>query len=396
MSQAASSDHDGSRSESVRERATRAASVSVQERAKDRRHQYQYENRVEHVIVGHRRSSAKGSMKFMRLICGAGFVLLAVVMLLVGVWCSIAICYQCGAGEPLRGLLTGTAAIFTLIAVVCLATRRRWFIAGIYSAAVGAFLVWWATILPTNDRNWAPDVARSTTATIDGDRVVVNNVRNFTWRSDVDFDQRWEQRTYSLSHVTDVDLIMSYWMGEAIAHTIVSFGFDNGQRLAFSIETRKESDESYSSIAGFFKQYELAIVAADERDVVRVRSNIRGEDVRIYRLKMTPENAQRLLREYLDEANDLARTPRFYNTLTSNCTTLVFDMVRVIHPGLPLDARVIFAGYLPNYAYAVGATDTSMPFEKLRERSRIYDKALRADDDSDFSARIREGIPVPH
>lgn len=335
-------------------------------------------------------------MGFMRLLRRAGFVLLALVMLLVGTWCSVAIWYQCGAGEPLRGFLTGTAATLTLIAVVFLATRRRWIIAAIYSAAVGAFLVWWASISPANDRNWAPEVARSLTATIAGDRVVVNNVRDFTWRSDIDFDQRWEQRTYYLSHLIDADLIMSYWMGEAIAHTIISFGFDNGERLAFSIETRKESDESYSSIAGFFKQYELAIVAADERDVVRVRSNVRSEDVRIYRLRMTPESARRLLREYLEEANDLARTPRFYNTLTSNCTTLVFDMARVIHPGLPLDARVVLAGYLPNYAYAVGATDTSMPFEKLRELARIHDKAAQADADPNFSARIREGIPVPH
>jgi Domain of unknown function (DUF4105) len=335
-------------------------------------------------------------MGFMRLLRGAGFVLLALVILLVATWCSIAIWYQCGAGELLCDFLTGAAATLTLLAVAFLATRRRWIIAGIYSATVGAFLVWWATITPTNDRHWAPDVARAVTATIDGDRVVVDNVRNFTWRSDVDFDQHWEQRTYSLSHLTNVDLIMSYWMGEAIAHTIVSFGFDNGERLAFSIETRKEGDESYSSIAGFFKQYELAIVAADERDVVRVRSNVRGEDVRIYRLRMTPENARRLLCEYLEEANDLARTPRFYNTLTSNCTTLVFDMVRVIRPGLPLDARVILAGYLPNYAYAVGATDASMPFEKLRELSRIHGKAARADADPDFSAKIREGVPVPH
>jgi Domain of unknown function (DUF4105) len=247
----------------------------------------------------------------MHLARGAGFVLIAAAMLLIGAWCSVATWYACGAGEPVRGLLAGAAGVVTISAVACLATRRRWPAFAVYSGAVVVFLAWWATISPASNRNWAPDVARKLTATIDGNRLVLSNVRNFAWRSETDFDPIWEERTIDLSRVGDVDLIMSYWMGEAIAHTIISFGFDDGSRLAFSIETRKESNESYSSIAGFFKQYELAIVAADERDVVRVRSNIRGEDVRIYRLRMAPANAQLLLREYLDEANDLARTPRF-------------------------------------------------------------------------------------
>jgi hypothetical protein len=111
---------------------------------------------------------------------------------------------------------------------------------------------------------------------------------------------------------------------------------------------------------------------------------------------MTPENAQVLLREYVAEVNDLARTPRFYNTLTANCTNLVFGMVRVIHPGVPMDVRVLFSGYLPNYAYELGATDTSMSFERLRELSKIHYRAALADADPNFSARIRDGIPVPH
>ena len=118
---------------------------------------------------------------------------------------------------------------------------------------------------------------------------------------------------------------------------------------------------------------------------MRVRSNVRGEDVRIYRLRMPPMYAQALLREYVADANDLARQPRWYNTLTGNCTTLVFGMLRVIRPGLMLDYRVLLSGYLPNYAYDLGATDTSMPFERLRELSSIHDKAARADAD----ARLR-------
>ena len=342
------------------------------------------------------RAPGTPKMNFARFARWSGMVVLAMVMLSIGAWCALAVWYQIGDGETLRYFLAGAVAVFTMVAVTYLATRWRWIAVAFDLTLFIIVLAWWSTILPTNDRNWAPDVARSVTATIDGDRVVVHNVRDFVWRSDTDFDQVWQQRTYSLSKVNEVDLIMSYWMGEAIAHTIVSFGFTNGTWLAFSIETRKESHEGYSSIAGFFKRYDLAIIAADERDVIFVRSNIRGEDVRLYRLKMTPENARRLLLEYLKEANDLARTPRFYNTLTSNCTTLVYDMVRIIHPGLPLDPRIILSGYLPNYAYAVGATDTSIPFEKLRELSRIHDKALRAGRDPDFSARIRDGIPRPH
>ena len=330
-----------------------------------------------------------------RLARWIGFALLAIAILLVAVWCSVAIWYRCPGGEAVRGLLAAATLAFAVVVVACLATTRRWLALAVYAASFALFLAWWATIRPTNDRNWTPDVARTVTATIDGDRLVVENVRNFTWRSDTDFDQRWEQRTYNLSNVTDVDLIMSYWSGEAIAHTIVSFGFDDAARLAFSIETRKESHEGYSSIAGFFKEYELAMVAADERDVVRVRSNVRGEDVRIYRLRMTPANAQLLLREYVQEINDLAREPRFYNTLTANCTNLVFDMVRVIHPGLPLDIRVLLSGYLPNYAYDLGATDTNVSFERLRETAKIHDNAVQADTDPLFSARIREGIPLP-
>jgi hypothetical protein len=214
-----------------------------------------------------------------RLARWIGFGLLAIAILSIGVWCSVAVWYRCPAGEAVRGLLAAATLVFALVVIACLATPRRWLALAAYAASFALFLAWWATIKPTNDRNWASDVARTVTATIDGDRLVVKNVRNFTWRSDTDFDQRWEQRTYDLPHVHDVDLIMSYWAGEAIAHTIVSFGFDNGARLAFSIETRKESHESYSSIAGFFKQYELAVVAGDERDVVRVRSNVRSEDV---------------------------------------------------------------------------------------------------------------------
>jgi len=325
-----------------------------------------------------------------------GFALLAVTVLLIGAWCALAVWFRCTGGELVRGALAATIAVLALAAVASLVTSRRWLAFTVYAAVIALVFAWWSTIRPSNDRDWQPDVARNVTATIDNDRLIVDNVRNFNWRSEQDFEQRWEQRSYDLSQLRGVDLILSYWSGEAIAHLIVSFGFADGRRLDFSIETRKERGEEYSTIAGFFKQYELVIIAADERDIVRVRSNVRGEDVRIYRLRMPPEYARRLLQEYLDDVNDLSRQPRWYNTATGNCTTLVFGMVHTLRPGLPLDYRILLSGYLPNYAYDIGATDASIPFEQLRALARIHDKAKEADGDPDYSRLIRVGIPVPH
>jgi uncharacterized protein DUF4105 len=324
-----------------------------------------------------------------------GFVLLAVTVLLFGAWCALAVWFRGAGGDLVRGALAATIAVLALATVASLVTSRRWLAFTVYAAVIALVFAWWSTIRPSNDRDWQPDVARNVTATIDNDRLVIENVRNFNWRSDQDFEQRWEQRSYDLSQLQNVDLILSYWSGEAIAHLIVSFGFADGRRLDFSIETRKERGEEYSTIAGFFKQYELVIIAADERDIVRVRSNVRGEDVRIYRLRMPPEYARRLLQEYVDDVNELSRQPRWYNTATGNCTTLVFGMVHTLRPGLPLDYRILLSGYLPNYAYDIGATDTSIPFEKLRALSRIHDKAREADGDPDYSRLIRVGIPVP-
>src|SRR5271167_1726106 len=142
-------------------------------------------------------------MTFVRLARRLGFVLLATTILSIGAWCSVAIWYRCEVSQPPRGLLAGATLVFALVTVAFLATTRRWRVLAVYAVCFALFLTWWATITPTNDRNWAPDVARSVTATIDENSLVMNNVRNFTWRSDTDFDQRWEQRSYNLSRVTD-------------------------------------------------------------------------------------------------------------------------------------------------------------------------------------------------
>jgi hypothetical protein len=316
----------------------------------------------------------------------------ALVIIGAGQWAALAIWFCLAPTSPWREILAGLLLLLAILAIVGVALRR-WWVVFLFAACFAGVSGWWTTLVPSNDRAWAADVARTTSGSVEGDRLEVRDVRNFRWRSDTDFDPQWETRSYDLTGLTTVDLVMSYWAGEAIAHTMLSFGFADGQHLVFSIEIRKERTETYSPLAGFFRNYELSFIAADERDVIGVRTNVRGEDVRIYRLRMPPAVARRLLLEYIDEANDLATTPRFYNTLTTNCTTQIFRMVRALQPGLPLDYRALLSGYVPDYVYDLGALDTGMPFAALRDRSHIGGKAESTD--PEFSRKIRAGVPIP-
>jgi len=322
----------------------------------------------------------------------AGRAFAALGMLLAGQWATLALWFTLAPPRPFREVLAGGLMVLTVAAIAGL-VRRRWRVVVAYGACLMLVLVGWMAQTPSNARAWSDDVARIASGTVTGDTLEIRNVRNFLWRSESDFEPIWETRTYNLDRLSGVDLIVSYWAGEAIAHTIISFGFNDGRFLAFSIETRKEKTEAYSALAGFFRRFELAILAADERDVLGVRTNMRGEDVRLYRLRMRPERARALLLEYVAAANALAEAPEFYNSLTSNCTTQIFRMVRAVRPGLPLDYRVVLSGYLPQYVYALGALDTSVPFADLRDRSHIAGKA--ASTEPDFSTRIRVGIPSP-
>ncbi len=263
-----------------------------------------------------------------------------------------------------------------------------------YAAAFAALLFWWRRIPARNDCRWADDVARITRGERHGDLIVLHDVRNFDWRAESDYTARWETRRYDLSRLDSVDMILSYWTGPVIAHMQISFGFAGAEHVVFSVEIRRERDEKYSPIGGFFKQFELSIIAADERDAIRLRTNIRGEDAYLYRLNLPRAAMQSLFLGYVAEANSLVDKPRFYNTVTVNCTTLVFQMLNRIVGGLPLDPRLLFSGYLPEYAYRVGGLDQRFALDELRERGRITQRARCCDRSASFSTDIRRGIPA--
>ncbi len=307
-----------------------------------------------------------------------------------GVWAVLALWYQLPGGATARWLGSAAWAIGVIALAVWAIVARHWLPIGIYALAYALLLLWWQRIQPSHDRIWADDVARMLTGTIDGDRITLANVRDFTWRTTRDYDAHWETRSYDLRDLTAADAVLSYWGSPAIAHAMISFGFTDGAHLVFSVEIRKERHKQYSSIAGFFKQYETILVAAEERDIIRTRTNARGEDVYLYPLLRIDRSALReLFVSYVRAANQLAATPAFYHTVTSNCTTLVYRMAKRIGPGLSWDPRLLMTGYLPGYFYQIGAVDRRVPLDELRRRSRISELAKNSAAADDFSRVIR-------
>jgi hypothetical protein len=255
-------------------------------------------------------------------------------------------------------------------------------------------VAWSVSILPSHHRPWRPEVAVMPRATIDGDRVRITGVRDFDYRTRNDFTVRYEEREVQLSHLTGLDFFVSYWSEGPVAHTFVSFTFDNAPPLSISIETRPEVGEGFDPIASLFKQFELIYVVGNERDLVRVRTNYRKETVYLYRLNSPVENVRKLLLVYLERINELADRPEFYHLLTNSCTINIIRYANAAGRTGQFNIRHLLNGLIDSYLYHSGRVDTTLPFEELRRRSLINDVAQAADDAPNFSDRIRASLPT--
>jgi hypothetical protein len=306
-------------------------------------------------------------------------------------WMALAISFSTLEPAWLRAGLTALVPVGAIAALTYVRPLRRvpWVILAAFAVVLGL----WLAQAPSNDRDWQPDVATLPYAEISGDRLVVRNVRNNDYRSENDFTVRLEDREYDLSQLRSLDLFLIYWGSPAIAHTIMSWGFEGDRYLAISIETRKETGEAYSALRGFFRNYEITYVVSDERDVVGLRTNFRGEDVYVYRFDAPPEGARELLLGYLDAVNRLRDQPEWYNALTDNCTTTIQRRAAPYERRNWLNWKLLLNGYLDELGYENGAFDQSLPFAELKRRSYINERARAAGDDPAFSTRIRAGVP---
>jgi len=330
------------------------------------------------------------------LACWSGRTLLLLLGLIATAWAFGAIWYDgpFATGNKL------VAALLAIVFLVILLFVRPWLRKiSVFAVLFAVVLSWWLTLSPTNESNWQADVANVAWADMQGDDVTLHNVRNCDYRTENDYTAHWETRVVHLSQITGVDLAFNYWGSPWIAHPIVSFQFADAPPLCFSIETRKKIGQSYSTIGGVYRQFALIYVVADERDVIRLRSNFRkGEDVYLYRTTIAPGQARERFLEYIRSLNALHQKPRWYNALTTNCTT----SIRTQHPPnerMPWDWRILLNGKGDEmlYEHHVFATG-GLSFPQLKTRSLINARARAANDLPDFSKLIRLDLPQlsPH
>lgn len=321
---------------------------------------------------------------------------LAVVMAIMTLWAYGAVYYS---NLPQPWMRTACAVLFVIAAILLFWKIRGFYRAALSFAALWSIvLVWWLLIPPSNTRNWQPDLAVLPYAEMDGSIVTIRNIRNCDYRSTADYTVAYYDKTFDLDKLQCADLFIVYWGSPLIAHTIMSFDFDDGQHVCVSIETRKEIGEDYSAVKGFFKQFELIYVVADERDLIRLRTNFRGEEVYLYRLKTEPQLVREVFLDYFKTINRITQRPQWYNALSQNCTTAIRGHTHPYAHGR-FNWRMIVNGKLDTLLYERKVVSTQLPFEEFKQKSKINDIAKAVGPSDNFSSKIREvfkeTIPAP-
>ncbi len=286
------------------------------------------------------------------------------------------------------------AAVLYVLAIIAIVwkVKQQFWAAVLCLAGFVIVLTWWFSLEPSNHRDWRADVAQTAWTETDGDRVTIHNLRNCDYRAETEYTNCWHDRTVYLSRIRSVDFFFVNWGVRWIGHPIVSFAFDDGEHIAFSIEARYQAGQSYSTILGFFRQYDLIFIAADERDVVRLRTNYRkDEEVYMYRTRVEPPIARAMFLTYNAYLNKLREQPEWYNALTKNCTTTIDrPIAATMSDPQPWTFQFIANGTLDELLYNRGRLVTNgLPFRELKDRAHINAVARAANQSPDFSALIR-------
>jgi len=326
------------------------------------------------------------------------FLLRAILMVPLAcavLWCLAALWIDAAGGEVLRGLYV---ALFVVVICALIGWARPFFRFYLMVMLSIAFIWgWWLTLAASNDRDWFADVARLPGATLEGSLLTVTNLRGYSELGNPDSGLVWRTETYDLDELVGTDILLSFWGPSAYGHTMTSWEFADGRHLAISIETRKERHEVFSALRGFFRQFELYYVIADEADLVALRTAYRGEQVELYRMYTPDDGARALLLDYVTDINALRAQPRWYHAVIANCTTSIWRHARAVGSSFPLDWRLLANGYVVELGYELGTVNNTLGYPELRAVSNITEPARQAVaaglSSRQFSRTIRRALP---
>ena len=322
-----------------------------------------------------------GILRHLRL----GLTVLAVVLLLA--WVGLAVLFHV---QGLLALALLAGLLFVASGFGWAIWRKQWGRLWLGMAGLALFCgLWWQIQIPRDDRDWASDVRHGVTGEMDGALVTLKHVRNFRWQDVETAVENWETRVVDADRITSVDMLTSVWGSPMIAHVLVSFGFDDGQHIVFSGEIRREEGEVYSALGGFFRRYELVMIAADERDIIHLRTDARAETVSIFPVDLAPDARRQLFFNFVNRANALADRPEWYHTILANCTTMPYALVKGIAPGLSMDWRVLASGHLPSFLHDLGVLRPDLPFDQISARAVLPKSGFDAPDFAAYSRLIR-------
>lgn len=245
---------------------------------------------------------------------------------------------------------------------------------------------------PSNDRNWSPDQKVLSFANIDNNLIHIKNIRNFTYRNETDYDIFYYNKTFDIDKIKKVYYIVEPFSSfEGLAHTFLSFEFEDNNFVSISVEIRKEVGESFSPYKGILNKYELMYVIGDENDLIKLRTNYRNDSVYLYPINTTKDKIKKMFISMINRTNDLHENPEFYNTIFSTCTTNILDHVNLIRDEkISYSKKIFFPGYSDKILFETKLIDSNLSFKEGKQYYLINDLALKYANDTNFSMKIRK------
>jgi len=332
-----------------------------------------------------------------------GFVLILTLawisVLTFFIWTAGAIYYFAFLPKTVAAILAVLYLLGGIYLFFKVSPKRNW----LSLAAVSILVLYLIGLLeqPKVDRDWDPDQTETPLITFADNHVTIENFRNNHYRTESDFDPRFETFEFELDRITDVWFMVQRFIElEGIAHTFLAFEVqtDEGPRFfSVSVEIRRERGEVYSPIQGMYRAYELIYVIGDERDLIGVRTVMRPNDrVYLYHTNATHKQAQDLFVEIANRANKLREEPEFYNSFLNNCANnLVSHAYKLIpEPINWMEPQALIPGYTDRFALAKGLIgEQGQSFEQISTESRIDELARKEGITEDFSLAIRKRKP---